>query len=87
VSAIATELTPATAANDEEAPAIPSFLELEIAQFCQLRCAHCYSNSGPDAGRGTMTLDDWERLMDQAAALGVETVQFIGGCFRTRRVP
>ncbi len=26
-----------------------------------------------------MTAEDWQRLMDQAAAIGVETVQFIGG--------
>ncbi len=53
--------------------------DLEITQFCQLKCAHCYSESGPHGGRGTMTPDDWERLIGQAAALGVETVQFIGG--------
>jgi MoaA/NifB/PqqE/SkfB family radical SAM enzyme len=58
---------------------IPSFLELEITQFCQLGCVHCYSDSGPHSGRGAMTVADWERLIDQAAALGVETVQFIGG--------
>jgi MoaA/NifB/PqqE/SkfB family radical SAM enzyme len=62
-----------------EAPEIPTFLELEVTQFCQLRCTHCYSESGPQGGRGTMTPGDWERLMDQAAAIGVRTVQFIGG--------
>ena len=75
VSAIVTELTAATRA----APSVPSFLELEITQFCQLKCSHCYSNSGPDAGRGIMTPDDWQRLMDEAAAIGIQTVQFIGG--------
>lgn len=65
--------------SDDTSAAIPSFLELEVTQFCQLHCAHCYSESGPDGGRGSMTPEDWERLMDQAAALGVETVQFIGG--------
>lgn len=60
-------------------PGIPSFLELEITQFCQLKCAHCYSESGPQGGRGTMTADHWEQVIDQAAALGVTTVQFIGG--------
>lgn len=60
-------------------PEIPSFLELEITQFCQLSCAHCYSESGPHGSRGTMTALDWEHVMDQAAALGVDTVQFIGG--------
>jgi MoaA/NifB/PqqE/SkfB family radical SAM enzyme len=75
MSVIAIEATAAS----KEPPEIPSFLELEITQFCQLKCAHCYSESGPHGGRGTMTAGDWRRVMDQAAALGVETVQFIGG--------
>jgi MoaA/NifB/PqqE/SkfB family radical SAM enzyme len=74
MSALATE--PATT---NTAPEIPVFLELEVTQFCQLKCAHCYSESGPDGGRGTMTPDDWERLIEQAAQIGVQTVQFIGG--------
>lgn len=74
MSALTTEPSNAHAASE-----IPVFLELEITQFCQLKCAHCYSESGPDGGRGTMTPDDWERLMDQAARIGVRTVQFIGG--------
>jgi MoaA/NifB/PqqE/SkfB family radical SAM enzyme len=73
------ELAPPTTVSDDSSAAIPSFLELEITQFCQLQCTHCYSESGPDGVRGSMTPEDWERLMDQAAALGVETVQFIGG--------
>lgn len=72
----ATDITPAVAGIP---PAIPSFLELEITQFCQLKCAHCYSDSGPGAGHGTMTPADWQRLIGQAAAIGIETVQFIGG--------
>lgn len=67
------------AATDEIGDDIPSFLELEITQYCQLRCAHCYSDSSPQAGRGTMTAEDWEEVLHQAAALGVQTVQFIGG--------
>jgi MoaA/NifB/PqqE/SkfB family radical SAM enzyme len=75
VSTIATELT----AADEMIRAIPSFLELEITGFCQLRCVHCYAESGPHGGRGTMRTSDWERVIDQAAAIGVKMVQFIGG--------
>lgn len=75
MSAIATELT----AADETAPAVPSFLELEITGFCQLKCVHCYADSGPHGGRGTMATADWERVIDQAAAIGVKMVQFIGG--------
>jgi sulfatase maturation enzyme AslB (radical SAM superfamily) len=75
VSAIAPERTAAGA----PAPAIPSFLELEITGFCQLACVHCYADSGPHGGRGTMTTADWERVIDQAAAISVRMVQFIGG--------
>jgi MoaA/NifB/PqqE/SkfB family radical SAM enzyme len=75
MSAITTE----PVAENTSTPGIPSFLELEITQFCQLKCTHCYSESGPHGGHGAMTATDWERLIDQAAALGVETVQFIGG--------
>ncbi|WP_409469711.1 radical SAM/SPASM domain-containing protein [Streptomyces sp. HC307] len=66
-----------------EAPATPApltFLELEITSRCQLTCgSHCYAQAGPTKGHGTMTAEDWRRVIDEAAALGVETVQFIGG--------
>lgn len=55
------------------------FLWLEITGKCQLACGHCYASSGPDGTHGTMTADDWESVIDQAAALGVSMVQFIGG--------
>lgn len=78
-STVSTMTATEPAAAQEPRADIPSFLELEITQFCQLKCAHCYSESGPHAGRGTMTAGDWEQVIDQAAALGVQTVQFIGG--------
>ncbi|MBV7699243.1 radical SAM protein [Streptomyces sp. TRM70350] len=66
-----------------EAPATPApltFLELEITGRCQLTCAsHCYAQAGPTKGHGTMTSEDWRRVIDEATQLGVETVQFIGG--------
>ena len=43
---------------------IPSFLELEITGFCQLKCVHCYAESGPHGGRGAMTTEDWERVIE-----------------------
>ncbi|MFF1640643.1 radical SAM protein [Streptomyces sp. NPDC058246] len=65
------------------APATPTrltFLELEITSRCQLTCSsHCYAQAGPTKGHGTMTAQDWRRVIDEAAGLGVETVQFIGG--------
>ena len=55
------------------------YLALSITGRCQLACTHCFASSGPDGTHGTMTADDWERLLDEAAAMGVRRVQFIGG--------
>jgi MoaA/NifB/PqqE/SkfB family radical SAM enzyme len=55
------------------------FLWLEITGRCQLECVHCYAASGPRGSHGIMTEWDWCRVIDQAAALGVRMVQFIGG--------
>lgn len=52
---------------------------LEVTGRCQLRCVHCYADSGPDGTHGPMTVADWERVIDEGARLGVSMVQFIGG--------
>lgn len=57
----------------------PSFVWLEITGKCQLSCSHCYADSGPQGTDGAMTPDDWGSVIDQAAGLGTEMVQFIGG--------
>ncbi|GAV42087.1 radical SAM/SPASM domain-containing protein [Streptomyces acidiscabies] len=67
-----------------EPPAVPSLpairsLELEITGKCQLTCTHCLSESGPQATHGTMTPEDWRAVIVDAAALGIETIQLIGG--------
>ncbi|SDI07678.1 Iron-sulfur cluster-binding domain-containing protein [Sinosporangium album] len=54
-------------------------LALELTGQCQLTCTHCYAMSGPAGSHGTMTGDDWCRLISHAAALGADRVQFIGG--------
>ncbi|NGO72811.1 radical SAM/SPASM domain-containing protein [Streptomyces boncukensis] len=55
-------------------------LALEITGRCQNRCPlHCYAKSGPAGSHGTMTRDDWYRVLDEGAALGVRQVQYIGG--------
>jgi MoaA/NifB/PqqE/SkfB family radical SAM enzyme len=61
-------------------PAVPVHrLWLELTGKCQLACVHCYADSGPDQGHGRMTGVDWMRVVDDAQALGVGMVQFIGG--------
>src|SRR5712691_2089917 len=56
-----------------------SFVWLEITGHCQLECRHCYAASGPAGTHGAMATDDWRRVIDEAAGLGADMVQFIGG--------
>ncbi len=56
-----------------------TFLWLDLTRACTLRCKHCYNHSGPGGDHGTMTVGDWLTVIDDAAAHGVRTVQFIGG--------
>jgi MoaA/NifB/PqqE/SkfB family radical SAM enzyme len=56
------------------------FLWLEVTNQCNLKCRHCYSESGPEAGHtDVLSLNDYEALIDDAAALGCRKIQFIGG--------
>ncbi|WP_199537248.1 radical SAM protein [Spongiactinospora gelatinilytica] len=62
-----------------DTPAPVWFLECELTNRCQLACRHCYSSAAPTEGHGTMTVADWEHLLDTAPAAGVTTIQLIGG--------
>lgn len=62
-------------------------LELEITGKCQLACAHCLSESSPQATHGEMTPADWRAVIIDAAALGIRTIQLISGCSRGCDVP
>uniref|UniRef100_UPI003F491B4C radical SAM/SPASM domain-containing protein n=1 Tax=Streptosporangium sp. CA-235898 TaxID=3240073 RepID=UPI003F491B4C len=71
-----------TALQHETRPTDPSplrFLWLEVTGRCQLTCSHCYADSSPAGTDGTMAPPDWAGVIDQAAALGVQLVQLIGG--------
>lgn len=54
-------------------------LACAITNKCPLSCVHCYAGSGPAGTHGTMTTEEWELLIDEAAAMGVRMIQFIGG--------
>lgn len=56
-----------------------TFLQLELTGNCQLACSHCYAESSPVASHGAMAIQDWERVMVEAAGMGVGMVQLIGG--------
>lgn len=55
------------------------FLWLDMTRRCQLACTACYNGSGVDGTHGAMTAGDWTAVLNQAAASGVEMVQFVGG--------
>ncbi|WP_244189992.1 radical SAM/SPASM domain-containing protein [Streptomyces hygroscopicus] len=55
------------------------FLWLDLTRKCQLRCSPCFNSSGPERTHGSMTREDWLRVLDQAAECGVRSVQLIGG--------
>ncbi len=55
------------------------FLWLYLTDKCQEECTHCATNSSPSGTHGSMTPADWLRILDEAAAVGVRQVQFVGG--------
>jgi sulfatase maturation enzyme AslB (radical SAM superfamily) len=69
----------AVAQSLEAADAPLSFMWLEITGRCNLRCVHCYADSGPQGAPDTLGTAGWIRLLDEASALGVGGVRFIGG--------
>ncbi|MFD4904978.1 radical SAM protein [Kitasatospora purpeofusca] len=58
---------------------VPTSVELELTNKCQLTCVHCFNSSGPAVPHGTMALDDWRKVITECAELGVKVVQLIGG--------
>ncbi|MBN2200376.1 radical SAM protein [bacterium] len=68
----------------------PRMLSLTVTNACNLRCRMCGQWSGEGYARNdrgeqartvprTMTLDDWKRVVDEAAAAGLESVLIRGG--------
>lgn len=56
------------------------FLWLELTNQCNLRCAHCYAESGPETGtQDVLTAEDYAQLIEEAYELGCRRVQFVGG--------
>lgn len=55
------------------------FLWLELTNQCNLKCTHCYAESGPKAQKGTLSASQYVELMTEAHTLGCRSVQFIGG--------
>ncbi|HEU4347928.1 MAG TPA: radical SAM protein [Actinoplanes sp.] len=65
---------------DSQVGAGLDFLWLELTNRCNLRCVHCYTESGPQTGdRDLLTAADYLSVMRQAYAIGCRRMQFIGG--------
>ena len=61
-------------------PTGPTFRVIQIhpTRLCNLRCLHCYSDSGPDQ-RGALPVDLLRRAVEDAAVEGYNVVGFSGG--------
>jgi radical SAM protein with 4Fe4S-binding SPASM domain len=59
------------------------FIWLELTQNCNLKCLHCYANSGSKTHRikkdELLTLNQWRKVIQEAFNEGCRKVQFIGG--------
>ena len=75
---ILTEIQVSDVADEADSNAT-KFVWLELTGRCQLECAHCYAESSPRGTHGSMMAQDWIRVLNDAAELNVEMVQFIGG--------
>jgi AdoMet-dependent heme synthase len=58
----------------------PLYVAWEITHRCNARCLHCYSASGPDAGReNELTTTEAIDVIDQLADAGLLVLAFSGG--------
>ncbi len=58
----------------------PLTVTWEITNFCNLRCIHCLSDSGPEADTSAeLGLEEGKGVVDQLAAAGVFQIHFGGG--------
>ncbi|MGW0942380.1 radical SAM protein [Streptomyces sp. NPDC002623] len=55
------------------------FAWLEVTGFCNEFCDHCYADSSPKGAHGSMTVQDWQRVIDEITEMGAPDIQFIGG--------
>jgi MoaA/NifB/PqqE/SkfB family radical SAM enzyme len=64
---------------------VPPFLVLSVTPQCNLRCAGCFAgavgitSADSPAARPPLALDDWRRVIEESAALGVMGFVIAGG--------
>lgn len=57
----------------------PIEVGFELLPYCNLRCAHCYSNAGPDQPHRGLSLNKLEALCDELVQLQVFKIYLGGG--------
>lgn len=57
---------------------IPDTVYLEVTRVCNLRCSHCFNNSGKKIS-GQLTRKQFELIIDDLAENGVQEIRFTGG--------
>ena len=57
----------------------PLALLIELTHRCPLRCAYCSNPLELDAASRELDTPSWQRVLDQAAAMGILQVHFSGG--------
>jgi len=63
----------------------PMGLIIELTHRCPLQCAYCSNPLALDAPKSELSTDEWFRVLDQAAAIGILQVHFSGGEPMARR--
>lgn len=63
----------------------PTTAQLYVENRCHLSCAHCYETSATHPAPGQLSFDEWVRVFDELAALGVLYLTFTGGEIFLRR--
>lgn len=57
-----------------------NMLWLEVTNFCNLECAHCYNTSGShESLTPSISLERYRQILDEARRIEFRSVQFIGG--------
>ena len=63
----------------------PRALLAELTHRCPLQCPYCSNPLNLERGSGELTTAEWQRAIDEAAALGILQIHFSGGEPTVRR--
>jgi MoaA/NifB/PqqE/SkfB family radical SAM enzyme len=65
--------------SQETVAHIPPFLIASIAKECNLHCAGCYNRQRRDYAKPEMSVQDWQRIFQEARQIGVSFILLAGG--------